>query len=109
MRPFAFSAAVMVAAALLSSCGEQKKRGATASAAKPSPALVVPKFAPFAIGSPASEFGHPLVTNVHLADLDRDGLIDVLYCEAQHNTVRWIRQSPRGVFTDRVIAEGIKG
>jgi hypothetical protein len=109
MRPFALSAAMMVAAALLSSCGERKKPGAMTAAAKPSTAPVVPKFAPFAIGAPASEFGRPLVTNVHLVDLDRDGMIDVLYCEAQHNSVRWIRQAPRGVFTDRVIAEGIKG
>jgi hypothetical protein len=109
MRSFAFSAAVTVAAALLSSCGEQKRPATKTPGAKPSPELVVPQFEPVAIGAPASDFGRPLVTNVHIVDLDRDGLSDVLYCEAQHNTVRWIRQAPRGVFTDRAIAEGIKG
>ena len=59
------------------------------------------------IGAPVAEFGRPLVTNLHLADLDGDGLLDVLYCEAQKNTVRWIRQAPRGVFTEQVIATAI--
>jgi hypothetical protein len=72
-------------------------------------ALVVPQYVPAAIGAAASEFGRPLVTNVHVVDLDRDGLVDVLYCEAQRNTVRWIRQSPRGVFNERVIGEDIRG
>lgn len=57
------------------------------------------------IGAPMSEFGRPMVTHVKLVDLDRDGLLDVLYAEARRNTVRWIRQSPRGVFTDEVLAE----
>ena len=59
------------------------------------------------IGAPLSQFGRPLVTNVQIADLDQDGLLDVLYCEAQENSVRWIRQSPRGVFTEQVIATDI--
>ncbi|HEX9784902.1 MAG TPA: VCBS repeat-containing protein [Opitutaceae bacterium] len=66
-------------------------------------------YVPTSIGAPVSEFGRPAVTNVHLADLDLDGLLDVLYCEAQLNTVRWIRQSPRGMFTERVIGEDIPG
>jgi hypothetical protein len=70
---------------------------------------VVPEFVPHPVGAPASEFGRPLVTNVHVVDLDRDGLVDILYCEAQQHSVRWIRQAPRGVFTERVIADGIKG
>jgi len=59
------------------------------------------------IGAPVAEFGRPLVTNLQIVDLDRDGLADVLYCEGQKNTVRWIRQSPRGVFTEQTIGEDI--
>lgn len=62
-----------------------------------------------AIGAPASEFGRPWVAHVQIVDLDRDGLQDVLYCEAQKHSVRWIRQSPRGVFTERIIGEDISG
>ena len=48
-------------------------------------------------------------SHVNLADLDQDGLLDVLYVEAQLNTVRWIRQSPRGVFTEQILADGVSG
>ncbi len=65
------------------------------------------EYAPIAIGAPVSEFGRPIVTNVQIVDLDGDGLADVLYCEGQKNTVRWIRQSPRGVFTEQIIGEEI--
>ncbi|HEY5550591.1 MAG TPA: VCBS repeat-containing protein, partial [Opitutaceae bacterium] len=62
---------------------------------------------PVPIGAPVGANERPLVTNVAIADLDGDGLPDVLYCEALNNTVRWIRQSPRGVFTEQIIGEGI--
>lgn len=67
------------------------------------------EYVPTAIGAPVSDFGRPLVTNLEIVDLDRDGLLDVLYCESQKNTVRWIRQSPRGVFVEHVIGEDIAG
>jgi len=69
----------------------------------------VPRLAytPIPIGAPVEEFGRPLVTNVQIVDLDGDGLADVLYCDAQKNTVRWIRQSPRGVFAEQIIGEEI--
>ncbi len=73
------------------------------------PAPDGPTYEPTAIGSPIAAFGRPLVTHVQLADLDQDGLLDVLYCEAQLNSVRWIRQSPRGVFTEQIIASEIPG
>ncbi|MEZ5277444.1 MAG: VCBS repeat-containing protein [Opitutaceae bacterium] len=50
-----------------------------------------------------------MVTNLQIVDLDQDGLLDVIYCEAVQNTVRWIRQTPRGVFTEVIIGERIPG
>jgi hypothetical protein len=81
------------------------------SAADATPVAASPKleYAPTAIGAPVTEFGRPLVTHLTLVDLDRDGLLDVLYCEGQNNTVRWIRQSPRGVFTEQIVGEAIAG
>lgn len=66
-------------------------------------------YAPMQIGSPVGKDDRPMVTNVQIVDLDRDGLQDVLYCEAQENTVRWIRQAPRGVFTETIIGHEISG
>ena len=85
--------------------------GWTASAGAPPAAKAALQLAyePVAIGARVGEFGRPLVTNVQVIDLDQDGLADVVYCEAQKNSVRWIRQSPRGVFTEQVIGEDIPG
>jgi len=80
--------------------------GSLPAAAKTPPTLA---YEPFAIGAPVADFGRPMVTDVEIFDLDGDGLADVLYCDAQKNTVRWIRQAPRGVFTEQVIGEGIPG
>lgn len=34
----------------------------------------------------------PQITNVRLVDLDKDGRLDILVCDAQHNRVYWYRQ-----------------
>ena len=59
------------------------------------------------IGSPVGPGERPLVTHLQVVDLDRDGFVDVVYCEARANTVRWIRQAPRGVFTEQIIARDV--
>ncbi|HEX2860576.1 MAG TPA: VCBS repeat-containing protein, partial [Lacunisphaera sp.] len=82
----------------------------------PGPATVAPPvtasfpplaYEPFAIGEPAGPADRPMVTNVQIADLDQDGLPDILYSECRRNTVRWIRQAPRGVFTEQVLAHDL--
>jgi len=45
-----------------------------------------------------------MITHVAIADLDRDGLADVLVCDAFRNLVAWVRQSPRGTFTEQTLA-----
>ena len=47
----------------------------------------------------------PLVTNVQIVDLDRDGLPDVLACDAVLNRVVWYRQAPRGAWEERVLGD----
>ena len=73
------------------------------------PGFIFPPLAytPVAIGAPVGPDDRPMVTNLQIADLDQDGLPDVIYCEARHNTVRWIRQAPRGIFTEQVIARDL--
>ncbi len=66
-------------------------------------------YEPSPIGAPLEEFGRPMVTHLATVDLDRDGFEDVLYCDARKNTVRWIRQFPRGTFTEHLIGENIAG
>ncbi len=53
--------------------------------------------------------GHPLITHVAIADLDQDGFLDVLVCDAGANRIGWIRQAPRGVFTEQFIGDPVAG
>jgi hypothetical protein len=56
------------------------------------------------IGVPPRGEERPQITHVAIADLDRDGLNDVLVCDALKNQVTWIRQAPRGTFSEQTIA-----
>ncbi len=49
--------------------------------------------------------GHPLITNVHIIDLDRDGIPDVLVCDAILDRVIWYRQAPRGTWEEKVLGD----
>lgn len=49
----------------------------------------------------------PLISNIQAADLDKDGLEDVIVCDARGNFVSVIRQSPAGQFTERVLASDL--
>jgi len=52
--------------------------------------------------------GTPWIAHVVAADLDGDGRLDVIACEAQANQVRWLRQTEHGGFEERIIATGMK-
>jgi hypothetical protein len=58
-----------------------------------------------AIGLPPQGDERPQISHVAIADLDRDGLMDVLVCDAFRNLVGWIRQAPVGTFTEQTIAK----
>jgi hypothetical protein len=47
----------------------------------------------------------PQISNITVADLDIDGLPDVIVCDTKNNFVSWIRQSPAGVFTETILAK----
>jgi hypothetical protein len=49
----------------------------------------------------------PLVSHIQAVDLDKDGLMDVLVCDARQNFVSWIRQFPAGTFTEKIIGPDI--
>lgn len=44
--------------------------------------------------------GHPQISNLETIDLDKDGLLDVILCDALNSKVSWIRQFPKGVYTE---------
>src|SRR4051794_11319142 len=59
----------------------------TASAPAPKPLQL--EYLPVVVGAPVTGSERPLVTNVQIFDVDADGLADILYCEAQKNSVHW--------------------
>src|SRR5690606_8394878 len=46
----------------------------------------------------------PWVSHMRAVDLDQDGLLDVVACEAKESTVSWLRQKQDGSFEEIVIA-----
>src|SRR6266550_2026409 len=48
------------------------------------------------------------VANVQVVDFDRDGLNDLLVCDAARNAVIWYRQVPGGRFEERILADNLK-
>ncbi|MCF3648862.1 FG-GAP repeat domain-containing protein [Synoicihabitans lomoniglobus] len=66
-------------------------------------------YTPVAIGASVESLGRPTVTNVQAFDLDQDGRLDVLYCEASTNTVRWVRQIAGGQFVESTIGTQLPG
>jgi hypothetical protein len=57
------------------------------------------------IGESSSD--HPLISNVAAADLDKDGLLDVIVCDCRSSAVSWIRQYPAGTYTETLLVGNI--
>jgi VCBS repeat protein len=64
-------------------------------------------FTPQPVGNPIRGTERPQISNVQIVDLDRDGLPDILVCDVIQNRVMWIRQFPRGVFTEIPVGDPI--
>ena len=60
---------------------------------------------PVPIGDPFTEA--PMISNVIAEDLDEDGLLDVIVCDAKDNFISWIRQYPEGIYTEKVLARDL--
>lgn len=99
-----FAVASLALVALLTGCKPSlsEKKDSIATAALPSWT-----YSPETIGQPPGE--KPWITNVAFVDLDHDGLIDALACDATQNTVVWLRQFPAGQFTETTIASDLPG
>jgi len=97
-------AVVAVAALIVVS---QRKLPAPAAPEAPVPSEPAPALAyeHEVLGRPME--GNPIIAHVAIADLDRDGLLDVLVCDVAANQVSWIRQFPRGVFTEIPVGQPI--
>jgi hypothetical protein len=64
-------------------------------------------FAPQPLGELPRGSERPQISHILLDDLDRDGLLDVLACDVVRNRVSWIRQFPKGAFTEIAVGESV--
>lgn len=64
-------------------------------------------FSPNPIGKAVE--GRPWITDLCIADLDKDGLLDIIICEGRENRISWIRQTSINQYSETVIAENIAG
>lgn len=63
-------------------------------------------FEPIHIGAEVGD--RPWIAHVRAVDLDQDGLMDVLACEAKHHQVLWLRQVAPGTFVEKVIGSDMR-
>jgi hypothetical protein len=63
---------------------------------------------PQAVGLPIEPKSRPLVAHVTVVDLDKDGLADIVACDVLANRVVWLRQAPRGTFTEAPLGTEIR-
>lgn len=49
----------------------------------------------------------PLISHIQAADLDKDGLLDIIVCDCKSNSVNWIRQYPAGTYSEKVLTDDL--
>ncbi len=72
------------------------------------PIEAIGTYIPREIGTPREL--PPWIAHLKVTDLDRDGLDDIIFCEAQDNEVIWIRQTAPGQFApEATLASDLSG
>jgi hypothetical protein len=98
-----FTCCTVVAA--ISGCDRpQVQRPAAPALTRPVSALNT--FVPASVGLKPAQ--NPWIAHLCAVDLDRDGLLDALVCEARENKVNWLRQTAPGKFDEVVLAEDMR-
>lgn len=97
----------LLLAALAGTSGCRKldapKATKTARATKVDPTAYLNFMSRTEIGAPLTPNTGPWVAHVNAVDLDKDGLLDVIACEAKENKILWIRQVSRGKYEEIVV------
>jgi hypothetical protein len=93
---------------LTNGCSRQQISAEKKPAPAPSPRATadLSYLRPQAIG--AAIDGPPWIAHVLPVDLDKDGLLDLVFCEARENRVVWLRQTSPGVFEEKTLASNLR-
>jgi hypothetical protein len=108
MRRAVFAGSVLLVAAALIVALWWPRRAERAASEQPAAAAAGSMggsvtFVSRPIGDPRKPDERPHISHVAVVDLDRDGLTDVLVCDAGRGLVGWIRQASAGTFREVVI------
>lgn len=95
--------AATVALVVLTRRDEPVRAGSSRAPAPPAVLL----YRPEPIGE--APVGRPMIAHIAIADLDEDALPDLLVCDGESNSVRWLRQYPRGTFTEQQLGDNVQG
>lgn len=106
--PLLLRFALVVGWGLISGCGRDSRENRPISTRVDPPRIgdFTTVFHVQPIGAPVD--APPWISHVVAVDLDRDGQLDVLACEAQKNQVVWLRQTAPGTFEESVLASGLR-
>ena len=108
IQPVAILLALIAVLAATTGCSRQAAGAAQPLAAvkQSPPASALTYLQPQAIGAATTQ--PPWVAHVTTVDLDQDGLLDIVFCEAKENKVIWLRQSAPGIFEEIVLASNMQ-
>ncbi len=95
-------------AALLAGC--YRSQETTVAQTAPPPVTRAPSALSYLRAQPigAAIDGPPWIAHVLPIDLDKDGLLDLICCEARENKLVWIRQTSRGVFEEKILGAKLR-
>lgn len=88
---------------VLVSCSKEPNRSRTIQSSEKKPAI---RYASEAVGNPVGY--QPWIAHLRSVDLDGDGLMDAIACEAKLDLVTWIRQTSQGEFEEIVLAKDMR-
>ncbi len=99
---------ILVLSVLWTSCSEQKTETYTPRFAKEQTAVMedLSRFKSRHIGKEVGD--KPWIAHVNPIDLNQDGLMDIVACDAKLNEVVWIKQFADGRFEEIVIGENMR-
>lgn len=105
--PVAFESMLVAAAFALSACAPQGGEFVAKPPPKPETVVNLDLYRGQRIGRDFGD-GKPWVAHVRAVDLDQDGRMDVIGCEAKDNEVVWLRQLDTGEFREIVIGKNMQ-
>jgi hypothetical protein len=107
VRSWSVVLAAMLLAVLTGACRrEEAGSGEEAAAGKAKTVVDLEYLKPQSIGAAIGR--PPWIAHMVAVDLDRDGLLDAVACEALENKIVWLRQVSRGVFEEKTLATNMR-